>query len=81
MNDDNVVLFSGVTSLDLPAERVLKAAINEPLKVAVVLGYTEEGEEYFASSVADLETVVWLLERLKYKSLSEFQYVSRDGDK
>ena len=29
------------------------------------MGYTETGEEYFASSIADGGDVLWLMERMK----------------
>lgn len=66
---DNIVLFTGVTSLDLPADRVLQAAIDEGLEQVVIMGYTKDGEEYFASSVAGGPEVLWLLERSKIKLL------------
>ena len=61
-----------VTSLDLPTERILQAAINnaEPLQKVVVIGYDSNGEMYFASSVADGPEVLWLLEKAKLKLLN-----------
>lgn len=61
----NIIEFNGVTRLDIPAERVLRAAIDEPLETAVVVGYDEDGEFYFASSKADGGSVLWLLETAK----------------
>lgn len=66
----NVVNFSGVTSLDLDAERVIEAAKGQ-LKGVVIVGYDQEGEEYFASSYADGGTVLWLVERMKIKLLAD----------
>jgi hypothetical protein len=65
---DNVVLFSGVTKLDLPADRVLEQAMGRLDKV-VIAGWLKDGDEYFASSIADGADVVWLFERLKLKLL------------
>lgn len=64
-----VIPLNNVTRLDMPADRVLEAAIGKLEKV-VVLGYDEDGDEYFASSVADGGTVLWLMERLKLKLLT-----------
>lgn len=64
-----VIPLNNVTRLDLPPDRVLEAAIGE-LSNVVVLGYDKDGGEYFASSVADGGTVVWLMERLKLKLLT-----------
>ena len=64
-----VIPLNNVTRLDMPADRVLEAAIGKLEKV-VVLGYDDDGDEYFASSVADGGTVLWLMERLKLKLLT-----------
>lgn len=61
---DDIILFPGITRLDIPADRVLRAAMDV-LEGVVVLGYDADGEEYFASSYADGGDVIWLLERCK----------------
>lgn len=66
---DNVVPLSVVTSLDLPPERLLQAAIDEGLSEVVIVGFKKDGEEYFASSVADGGSVLWNLERAKLRLL------------
>lgn len=66
---DNVVDFPGITKLDLDPERVLKAASGELTEV-VILGFTKDGDEYFASSKADGGSVLWHLERAKLKLLN-----------
>jgi hypothetical protein len=65
-----VVIFNGVTRLDIPAERVLKGALKEDLDKVVVIGYAKDGSEFFASSMADGGTVLWLMERLKLQLLN-----------
>ncbi len=66
---DNVVIGNVVTLLDVPAERVLLRAREARLESVVILGYDPDGNEYFASSVADGATVVWLMERCKLQLL------------
>lgn len=68
---DNVTPLPVITRLDIDAERVLKAAIDSTLYLqkVVVLGYDAEGEFYFASSIADGGTVLWLMEVAKKKLL------------
>jgi hypothetical protein len=66
---DNVVILPVVTTLDLPAERLLNAALETGLKAVVIVGYDLYGEEYFASSMADGSDVIWHLERAKLKLL------------
>lgn len=70
MTDDNVIKFSGVTYADIPPDDVLNGAIGRLFGV-VVLGYTTDGDEYFASSYSDSAQTLWLLERLKHKLLGE----------
>lgn len=69
---DNVVDFGGITTLDIDPERVLKAAIGQ-LESVIIIGITKDGEEYFASSVANGPSVLWDLERAKLKLL-QVQY-------
>lgn len=59
-----IIQFTGITKLDLPADRILEQAEGK-LEGVVIMGYTTEGEEYFASSYADGGNVLWLAERLK----------------
>ena len=66
---DNVIPLNNVTRLDLPVDRVLEKS-KEILKGCIIIGYTTEGEEYFASTYADGGQVLWLIERLK-KALLE----------
>lgn len=67
---DNVVVLNVATRLDVPAERILKAALDNDLESVVIAGYYKDGEEYFASSIADGGTVLWLMERLKIELMS-----------
>lgn len=65
-----ILIFNGVTTLDVPPERILNAALSADLDKVVVLGYNPDGSEYFASSIADGGSVVWLMERLKQMLLN-----------
>lgn len=65
-----IINFDGVTKLDIPAERVTKAAAEADLEHAVVIGWKNDGEFYFASSYGDLAHTLWLLEQAK-RSLFE----------
>lgn len=66
---DNLVYLNNVTKLDIPPDRVLAKAAGK-LQQVIVIGYTTEGAEYFASSVASGPEAVWLLERMKLKLLT-----------
>ena len=63
-----LIPLGNITRLDLPVNTVLKAA-EDQLESVVLLGYDKEGEEYFASTIADGGEVIWLLEKAKKKLL------------
>jgi hypothetical protein len=63
-----ILEFTGVTSLDLDPDRVIDRAAGK-LKSVIIIGYDHDGDEFFASSVADGGEVLWLLERTKLKLL------------
>lgn len=69
MSDDNVVNLDCVTRLPLKPERVLNGALKAGLKFCVVVGESEDGVEYFASTISDGPEVLWALERAKLKLL------------
>jgi len=64
----NVILFNGITKLDLDPDLVLENAKGE-LEGVILIGYDKDGEEYFASTYADGGDVLWLLERMKLRLL------------
>jgi hypothetical protein len=66
----NVVVLGGITKLDIPPERILSAALEAELSEVVIMGRDQEGNEYFASSIADGADVIWLAERMKLKLIS-----------
>lgn len=61
-----VIPLNNVTRLDLPADRILSAAMGQ-LDSVLIMGCQPDGEYYFASSVADGGTVLWMMEKLKLK--------------
>jgi hypothetical protein len=65
----DVVYDTGIiTKLDLPVDRMLKFALDKvKLESVVILGWQDDGEPYFASSVADAAEVVFLLELYKFQ--------------
>ena len=67
----DVVYDTGIiTKLDLPPERTLKFALEQvKLKSVVILGWEDDGEPYFASSIADAAEVIFLMELYKYQLL------------
>ena len=65
----DVVDLPVITSLDLDPRRVLAKALEAGLSEVVIIGHTKDGDEYFASSISDGGSVVWMLERTNLKLL------------
>lgn len=66
-----VVELGCITSLDLPASKVLEAASAADLKEAVVVGLKEDGTFYFAMTTGNVADVNWLLDCAKKLLLDE----------
>lgn len=62
--NDNVIRFPGASTVDIPAESILKDAIEAGLTDVVVMGWTKDGDEYFAGTTSDARTVQFLANRL-----------------
>ena len=65
----NVVDLDCATLLDIPAEKMLTAAIDANLKHILIIGEDQDGEEHLATSTSDLALIVWMLERAKLEIL------------
>lgn len=63
----NVVTLPVITRLDLDPGRVLQAAIEDNLTEVVIVGFDQDGKEYFASSKSDAADVIFHLERAKHR--------------
>lgn len=64
-----VLHFTGITTEDIPVRQVLEEAIKADLSCVMVVGYTPEDNEYFATSMGDNAESLWLLERVKFDML------------
>lgn len=64
-----VVELDVETSLPIPSERLLRAAIAADVRDVVILGYDAAGNLYFASSDPDIAQVNWLLDLAKQRLL------------
>lgn len=68
-DDTNVVALPVITTLDIEPKRMLNAAMKSDLDSLVMIGFTQDGEFYFASNRGDAGTVMFLMETAKYKLL------------
>jgi len=73
-----VIEVTGISKLDLPPERILARAAEAGLTEVVIIGFTEDGGEWFASSLASGPEVLWHLERAKFRLL---QTVDEQADR
>lgn len=65
--DDKVVRLQTITSLDLNPNVILQEAMHANLGGVIVIGYSNDKSEYFASSIAAADSAVWLLQRSIHK--------------
>lgn len=66
---ENVIPFTGITTLPTDPARVLSYAAKQKFSRVVIVGALDNGEEYFASSDADGGSILWDLERVKLRLL------------
>lgn len=72
---DNIIKFpiefkETLTTEVLPVRTILLGADKANLKETVVLGFTQEGNIYFASSEADGPKILWLLRKAEQELLN-----------
>ena len=68
MTDDKVILFEGLSALDIPPERVIREAEKMELNRVIIIGDTDE-ELYLATSIGKTADIVFLLEQAKFRIL------------
>lgn len=64
----NVIDLPVITTLDLPSDKLLEAAMGRVDDV-LILGWDKSGELYFASGKADGGHCLWLMELAKKQLL------------
>jgi hypothetical protein len=71
MDDNNVIVLNVLTTINLPPERILNAALEADLAALVIVGYDKNGEYYFHSSIPHGATINWLLDQCKKRIIDE----------
>ena len=67
-----VVILDCETRLDIPADRVLDAAKEDNLSVAMVIGYDPDGGLVLRTTTTKTKELVWLMELAKKLILDQF---------
>ena len=63
---DNIIPFDGITKPDIQVGEILDECKDHCTNgTVVIIGYNDNGEFYFSSSVSDGGTVLWLMETAK----------------
>lgn len=63
-----VIPLGNITTLDIPVDTVLEQA-KENMASVLLIGFDNDGELYFASTMADGGEVMWLIEMAKKRLL------------
>lgn len=58
-----------ITTLDIPADRVLQAALDANLQGVIISGWDDDGKLYVATSYASGGMALWLVEKFKLRLL------------
>lgn len=66
----DVIIFPGLTTLDIAPASVLATAAARELDMVLVLGHDPKGDLFAAGSSSDVAAVVLLVERFKHKLLA-----------
>ena len=67
----DIVYLHEVTDDNIPPERVLDAAKERCTEVAIVIGWGEDEEVYFAMSTGDTKEVLYALETAKFMLMNQ----------
>lgn len=68
MNDNGSTTLNVLTRLDVSPDRILSCALGQ-MREVVIVGFDKDGQEYFASSVADGGSTLWHLARAQHRLL------------
>jgi hypothetical protein len=75
-NGAEVIVAPIITKLNIPADRILNAAIGK-LDECVIIGTDKSGNDYFASNRSDAGTVIYHCERAKHRLMQMIDDLSK----
>jgi hypothetical protein len=73
MTEDNIVDFTGYTTLDIDPKKMLEGIVEEcNYSKVILMGLSEDdGDWHFHNSVADKATIVYVAELCKLATIAE----------
>lgn len=75
-----VVQANFITSLDIAPDRVINGSAEWGLKEVIIIGFDENGDFHFSSSMADSGDVLYWLEKAKWELFKMADKIEADGD-
>lgn len=75
-----VIEANFITSLDIPADKVINGSAEWGLKEVVIIGFDQDGDLRFSSSMADTGDVLYWLERAKWELFKMEDELRANGD-
>lgn len=75
-----VVEANFITTLPIPADRVIEASTGWGLKEVVIIGFDGDGELRFMSSMPDTGDILYWLEKAKWSLFKIEDELEKSGD-
>lgn len=74
----DIVQWNGITKLDLPPELILTEGLETDLEHVLLLGWTKDGQFYFASTFAGAPENLYLMERARHELMKMVDRLTDD---
>lgn len=76
----DIVQGNFITTLPIPPEKVLQAALDRGLAEVVVVGFDSDGDFYFSGSDASTPVNLHMLMRASYELMKAEDRIAEEGD-
>ncbi len=66
----NIIQFTGDSRLDIEADKVIESSLGQGINQVLIIGYTDNGEDYTASSTSDVKELLFMIEKFKFELMT-----------
>ncbi len=66
----NIIQFTGDSRLDIEADKVIESSLGQGINQVLIIGYTDNGEDYMASSTSDVKELLFMIEKFKFELMT-----------